>query len=344
MLIASAILVPSSAADQKIIYAQDFESVSSFSDVGWEAVTVLNQPSAVMTIVDDPEGGKELLVDNMPEDLTKSLDSYYVIVPESIMNDVIKDDYTVQYDLRYLDSGALRQYLAVLLNYNPATSTQYVALSIQMRGHTNYFKLFIDGVETHLDRGGTDFGDIYRKSISCAIGAEQQEPGYAFSKVVFDLEPSNTEQVLKDKKMTVRVEVSVSDKIARVFVNDIYVTGTNGRTADGWEFFTWNTSSAIALKAAGNYNGTHNGIKATIDNIVVATGIGIPADAFSKPADTKPAETTVAPVTTDAPVTTAAPTVTPETADSTVVVLTTAVIIMAAAIILVTKRLSTKGV
>ncbi len=150
-------LVPSAAADQQmIVYAENFESVSSdlkddalLAALAWEPISSFTTPTAQFSIVDG-----QLVADNMSESANTS---YYVILPASVTDALVTDNYTVQYDLTFLDAASGDSHCGLLLNYDRVSSNIYAINYFRMKGHANAFQQRIVDSWTHLDRGDTEY-------------------------------------------------------------------------------------------------------------------------------------------------------------------------------------------
>ena len=261
-LLAGGMTLPGFAAEGEIVYRENFDTVTDLNQLGWE---VMSDSTMTCTVTDG-----QLLVDN----LSGGKDSYMVIVPDVLMREVIAGDYTVQYDLTYLDAGDANRYLAVLLNYDRAKRNSYNSLHIRIKGSGDW-QTRRDGTWITLDTGGVDGRQL--------IGTQTADQTLAELAVgvLFD----GSTYALKGQTFTVRQEVHAGEGV-KIFVNDVFITGT---TAEGWSNFMSiadpvTGGSEIALKAGAT-------IMALFDNFVVATGIGIPAP-----------ETTAAPETAEPPV------------------------------------------
>lgn len=270
MLAAMTAIMPVSAVEPRIVYEENFDTVTDFAQLGWEKV---GNNTATYAI----EEGK-LLIDN----LSGGKDSYVVMVPDSLMRSVIADDYTVQYDITYLDAGDAARYLAVLLNYDRAKGNTYNSLHVRIKGAGDW-QTRRDGTWITLDTGGVDG----RQPIA-TTNASQTLAELAVG-VAFD----GKSYALKDQTFTVRQEIHAGEGV-KIYVNDMFITGT---TDQGWQDFMsiadpTTGASEIALKAGAT-------IRGYFDNFVVATGIGIPEPApettaspeMTAPVEETPAET-----------------------------------------------------
>ncbi|MBQ8396900.1 MAG: hypothetical protein IJX53_01720 [Clostridia bacterium] len=269
-LVSLTALLPAAAADPRIVYEETFDTVTDFDQLGWEKIGT----NATSYTIED---GK-LLIDN----LATGKDTYVVMVPDSLMRAVIADDYTVQYDLTYLDAGDAARYLAVLLNYDRAKGNTYNSLHIRIKGAGDW-QTRRDGTWMTLDTGGVDG----RQPIATSTASQ------TIAELAVGVPFDGKSYALKDQTFTVRQEIHVGEGI-KIYVNDVFITGT---TADGWQNFMsiadpTTGASEIALKAGST-------IKGYLDNFVVAAGIGIPEPApettaapeTAAPAEEAPAET-----------------------------------------------------
>lgn len=299
LLMIAALFVPVSAAEAKIVYSQDFSSVKSFDELGWTKNEVFTPNTATYTIAD----GK-LIVDNI-NDAAK--DSYVIMVPASTMASVIKDDYTVQYDITLLDASASDRYLCVLVNYDRELGNSYTSCHIRMRGTGNW-ETRTTGSWTTIDGNG-EVGGFPIANSDNTIGM----------RVFGDTSYDSAAYALQNKKMTVRQEF-YKDGSSKIYINDVLITGTD---KDSIPQFQLNTNfSEIALKAGGK-------VKAEFDNFTVATGIGIP----------KPVVTTAkaAAAAADGAAAAAKPAAAAQTFDAAIIALIPAAL-SAAALVVIRKR------
>ncbi|MBQ3125644.1 MAG: hypothetical protein IJC15_01120 [Clostridia bacterium] len=340
MMIAAMLVVPTGAAvdKQQVVYRQTFDDVKTFEDLGWEKIETLTTCTGSWTVQDGA-----LLVDNLKSDANPSQkDSYYVAVPDSIMRGVIANDYTVQWDMTYLDAGNAARYLVVLLNYDREMGNTYLSFHFRPKGYAD-FQTRLFGSWTTIDTSGSTEGTITRPKAANTDPAN----GDPICKYIWgkDYVDADTKLIMNEK-MTIRMEVH-HGKCVKVFMNDKFVTATDDA---GWETLSMFNGyedgySEIAIKA-----GTT--IKATLDNLIVITGIGVPESAWTAPIETvkgpettKAPETTAAPAETEAPAdTTAAPETTPAaTAESgapvgLIIGIAAAVVVVVAVVVVIAKK------
>lgn len=266
LLLSAAVCLPAAAAEARIVYEENFDAVTDFSQLGWEKIESLTTNTVTYTI----EDGK-LLIDN----LSGGKDSYVVMVPETVMREVIADDYTVQYDLTYLGAGDASRYLAVLLNYDRAKGNSYNSLHIRMKGNGNW----------QIRKNGS-WGNLDGSGVDGRLPIATTEAGQTLAQLAVGVPYDGSSYALKDQTFTVRQEIYAGVGV-KIYVNDIFITGTSD---EGWQEFMSIADpvsgySEIALKAGAT-------IRAYFDNFVVATGIGIPEP---EPETTAPPETVAAP-------------------------------------------------
>ncbi|MBR7184099.1 MAG: InlB B-repeat-containing protein [Clostridia bacterium] len=247
------------ATKTEVLYEENFDAMKSVDELGWESISTNFAPTAKFALEDG-----RLIIDN---NVSGANTSYYVFAPSSITDKMVKDNYTVQFDMTFLDAASRDNLFSILFNYNRQTSKHYTVLYFRMRGDWNGFQNR-NNSWANLDAGGTDYVDangnlVTRSSIITKTA------GKSLSDVIFNTAPSD--MTLKDKKMTVRVEVDTQAQITRVFVNDIYLTGSNGKTAGGWADFRNAASGGTELVFR-----IGAGAKVAIDNVVLVTGLEIP--------------------------------------------------------------------
>ena len=268
VLLAGGMMLPAVAAEGKIVYEERFETVTDVNQLGWE---FMSGSTMVCTIEDG-----RLLVDNM----AGGKDSYAVMVPDVLMREVIAGDYTVQYDLTYLDAGDSARYLAVLLNYDRVKRNSYNSLHIRIKGSGDW-QTRRDGSWFTLDTGGVDG----RQPIATKTASQ------TLAELAVGVPFDGSSYALKDQTFTVRQEVHAGVGV-KIYVNDVFITGT---TEAGWKDFMsiadpTTGGSEIALKAGAT-------ILAWFDNFVVATGIGIPVPETTGAPETAAVPTETAPQT-----------------------------------------------
>ncbi|MBQ3126379.1 MAG: hypothetical protein IJC15_04845, partial [Clostridia bacterium] len=248
-----------SSADT-VLYKQNFDSLKSVDELGWEPIDTLFKPTAALSL----ENGS-LIFDNRGSDAKTS---YYVFLPSAVTDEMVKGNYTVQFDMTFLDANDRDNWFSILFNYDRKSSKKYTVLYLRMRGNWNGFQNR-NASWANLDAGGTEYLDESGRSVTRA-SVITTTAGKTLSDVIFDTAPQG--MTLKDKKMTVRVEVDTEFQVARVFVNDIYLTSTDGKTAsNGWKNFR-NTASGgteLAFRCS-------PGAKVALDNVIVVSGLEIP--------------------------------------------------------------------
>ena len=276
LMAASAMIVPTAAVENKVVYSQDFESVKTFDELGWEKIETLKTCTGSWTV----ENGK-LVVDNRKdaEKNPTSNDSYYVVVNKDIMKDVVKDDFTVQWDFEYIDSGDAARYLNLILFYDREMGNSYCSFHYRPKGYAD-FQTRLFGSWTTIDTSGSTEGTITRPTSKNTDPAN----GDPICKYIYGLDyvDANTKLTNGQPAVTVRMEYHAG-KTLKVFMNDKFVTATDDA---GWENLSLIADPTDGYCEIGIKAGTT--IYGTIDNIVVATGIGIPAGAVSAPETTAP--------------------------------------------------------
>ncbi len=256
------LMVSSSGIENTVIYAENFDQVESFDALGWEMGESLKTNTAIWTI----EDGK-LLVDNYTT--SPSNDSYCVAVPASIMDPVVKGDYTVQWDMTYLEASNAARYITFLLNYDRSVGNTYLSFHFRPKGYAD-FQSRIKGSWSNLDATGSIENGVARPS------AKNTDPtvGEPICQLLWDKAYIDADTLLiMNEPITVRLEYHAGEAL-KVFMNDVFITATD---AEGWKnVLALSDYSEIAVKVS-------TGCKATIDNFVVASGIGIPEDPFAAP-------------------------------------------------------------
>jgi hypothetical protein len=248
VLAAGTMVLPTAAADGDIVYLQTFDNVASYDDLGWEIVETLTTNTSTYTI----ENGA-LTVDNLGGN-----DSYTVVVPASVMDEVNKGDYTVGYDFTLLESGDTARYLAMLLNYDREVGNTYNSLHMRMKGYADWQNRFVGTWSSNMDLSGGYQG----------LPVFTSKDDGAISNRLFGLAFNDGSNVIAGKTIRYEMRVSNSGGYAEVYMNGVLISGTDEA---GWDQFTWASEdySEICLKSGGSILGT-------VDNVVVAKGLGIP--------------------------------------------------------------------
>ena len=248
VLAAGTMVLPTAAADGDIVYLQTFDNVASYDDLGWEIVETLTTNTSTYTI----ENGA-LTVDNLGGN-----DSYTVVVPASVMDEVNQGDYTVGYDFTLLESGDTARYLAMLLNYDREVGNTYNSLHMRMKGYADWQNRFVGTWSANMDTNGGYQG----------LPLFTAKDDGAISNRLFGLAYTDAENVIAGKTIRYEMRVSNSGGYAEVYMNGVLISGTDEA---GWDQFTWASEdySEICLKSGGSILGT-------VDNIVVVKGLGIP--------------------------------------------------------------------
>ena len=249
VLAAGTMVLPTAAADGDIVYLQTFDDVASYDDLGWEIVETLTTNTSTYTI----ENGA-LTVDNLGGN-----DSYTVVVPASVMDEVNEGDYTVGYDFTLLESGDTARYLAMLLNYDREVGNTYNSLHMRMKGYADWQNRFVGTWSSNMDTAGGYQG--------LPLFTDQTADN-SISARLFGLPFDAAQNVIAGKTIRYEMRVSNSGGYVEVYMNGVLISGTDEA---GWDQFTWASEdySEICLKSGGSILGT-------VDNIVVAKGLGIP--------------------------------------------------------------------
>ena len=248
VLAAGTMVLPTAAADGDIVYLQTFDDVASYDDLGWEIVETLTTNTSTYTI----ENGA-LTVDNLGGN-----DSYTVVVPASVMDEVNQGDYTVGYDFTLLESGDTARYLAMLLNYDREVGNTYNSLHMRMKGYADWQNRFAGTWSANMDTNGGYQG----------LPLFTAKDDGAISNRLFGLAYTDAENVIAGKTIRYEMRVSNSGGYCEIYMNGVLISGTDEA---GWDQFTWASEdySEICLKSGGSILGT-------VDNIVVVKGLGIP--------------------------------------------------------------------
>lgn len=247
--LASMASLPSSAAAGDIIYSQNFDDVSSFDELGYTVCNDFTDSTVQYSI----ENGK-LLCDNLDADVGSGVDSYLYILDDAAMAAAVKGDYTIQYDLTYLEAEEISRYICLIYNYDGYNT--YNSVHIRWKGNGNNQPRVEGDWYNYEDTSDTDFVSLRN------TGAQT-----TFLYKLFGVEYDGTEACLtndaniKDKTITVRIECSLTGGPS------VYLNGVLSSEVTDTSQWGVSTASAIALK-------TSPKIKGYIDNIVIYEGVG----------------------------------------------------------------------
>ena len=269
-----------------IIYYEEFNydnngnTAAILKQLGWTALsktnkTAVTDPTAKLSIIDG-----RLYVEN---NKSGGKDSYYMILNDTKMTSAWQGDYTLQFDVSLSSAGDAARYIALLTDYKQDVKGTYHSFHLRINGSANS-QARMNGKWWNFDSAGPYF----------AADQDDTDGTSSIAKKVLGKDFDGS-QVLKNKKLTVRIVCEKYDIGPRVYIRN---TGEGGdfvlvsrAGGDAVTSGTWRSTGgkAIVLKAGGTINGY-------IDNILVYTGTGEPV--FE---ELKLPETTAAPETTAVP-------------------------------------------
>lgn len=242
------------AEDGKVIYSENFEredtadTAATMEALGWKVLNksdgALTDNTATYTI----ENGK-LKLQNYAGGTIEGKDSYALILDSEAMKEYCQGDFTLQYDLCYIDAGASSRYVVIVTNYDGNNS--YYSFHLRLRGDGNN-QVRLRGEWFTLDGG-----------------VASTQGNYSIITKVFGKEQDVNALGLQNVNLTIRYQNSIEKGIT-VFVrnNDeggdfIEVTNTTDKSYLG----RMKEAYAVALKAGGM-------VDSYVDNIVLWTGTG----------------------------------------------------------------------
>ena len=290
VLITSTVAAPRDEAEPgvgyNIIYYEEFNydnngnTAAILKQLGWTALsktnkTAVTDPTAKLSIIDG-----RLYVEN---NKSGGKDSYFMILDDSKMFGAWQGDYTLQFDVSLSSAGDAARYIALLTDYKQDVKGTYHSFHLRINGSANS-QARMNGKWWNFDSAGPYF----------AADQDDTDGTSSIAKKVLGKDFDGS-QVLKNKKLTVRIVCEKYDIGPRIYVRN---TGEGGdfvlvsrAGGDAVTSGTWRSTGgkAIVLKAGGTINGY-------IDNILVYTGTGEPV--FE---ELKVPETTAAPETTAVP-------------------------------------------
>ena len=206
-----------------------------------------------------------------------------MILNDTKMTSAWQGDYTLQFDVSLSSAGDAARYIALLTDYKQDVKGTYHSFHLRINGSANS-QARMNGKWWNFDSAGPYF----------AADQDDTDGTSSIAKKVLGKDFDGS-QLLKNKKLTVRIVCEKYDIGPRVYVRN---TGEGGdfvlvsrAGGDAVTSGTWRSTGgkAIVLKAGGTINGY-------IDNILVYTGMGEPV--FE---ELKIPETTAAPETTAVP-------------------------------------------
>lgn len=287
---------PSSLPAGTLIYSEDFEGITEKDSA--KALKAVGYTAAEGTTAKySIENG----VFSAKNNADGASDSYLTVVPESIMKEFSKREFTVQYDLIYRGAANLTRYAAVITHFNGGT--QYYCPYLRIGGE-GYISIHNDDIWKNLS------------AADCIMSSKNDNS--AITKLFGEKYDSSKQQWL-DRKVTIRIEMNL-DKGPQVFMNGVLVAET-AANKDLWGSLT---TSAVGIKIG-------KLVDADLDNIMVWTGL---SDEPIKPApETTAAATTAA--TSKAP---AVKPTAPQTFDVSVVLAAAAAVSAAAGTVVYRKK------
>ncbi len=267
-----------SALSKQTYYEQNFDALNDGTidpaALGWDAVN----STATLEVKTNSSGNKELIIRETVDNAAKK--SFFVLLPNTKNFDaskhaansdvVTKKSYYVEFDFRFAEIGVNNTF-ALLLNYNRAATTEsYSLLYLKCGTAVSSFTYFPDSL---LD---------YTTPVS-AIATTFRYPGGALAerKILQKdasvlpqiLNKSKSATLLYDNTINVRVEVDNDEKVARVFVNDVYLTATNPNYKtdnERWTKFLSSGETELGFRIHHD-KGDANPTAVAIDNIKVGS-------------------------------------------------------------------------
>ncbi len=229
-----------------IVYKQTFDELPTtltdsalLRELGWTAESGATARFSL-------EEGR-LIADN---NVTKAKHSNYLIRTQEQLANVMQKTYTIQMDVEILDLKNKNSNFALLFNYDEGKDYSGGAV-VPLSGDVSFQQYVIDkDGKLSTDKLGTT------KTVN-----------------IVELLPTDTQWGPSDKLLqgvNLRLRVEVDTNEARLYINDILINQT---TAAKWNKYFGDLTTAFGIRL------TEHWIKVAIDNIVVANGIGIPANA-----------------------------------------------------------------
>ena len=287
---------PSSLPAGTLIYSEDFEGITE-KDSAKALKAVGYTASEGTTAKYSIENG----VFSAKNNADGADDSYLTVIPESIMKEFSKREFTVQYDLIYRGAANLTRYAAVITHFNGGY--QYYCPYLRIGGE-GYLSIHNDDIWKNLS------------ATDCIMSSKNENS--AITKLFGEKYDASKQQWL-DRKVTIRIEMNL-EKGPQVFMNGVLVAEL-AANKDLWGSLT---SSAVGIKIG-------KLVDADLDNIMVWTGL---SDEPIKPAPVTTAASTTA-ATSKAP---AVKPTAPQTFDVSVVLVAAAAVSAAAGTVVSRKK------
>ncbi len=272
-----------SALSDTTYYEQNFDSLAEGAidadALGWDAVD-----SSATLEIKKGKNGNELIIRETAEEAHKS---YLVFMPNAKnvdttkytanSDDVTAKSYYVEYDLRFVEPS-VQNTTSLVLNYNRETAT-YAQLFLKCGLRESAFNF---SKNSDLDYIATKYDIATRFTYPGGVLEERAPLKYSLEVLPDILKTAPSETLLVDNMITIRVEVDNEAQVARVFVNDIYVTATNPDYKpdnERWQKFLSPEGTEIGFRIHRDATDATSPVVA-IDNIKVGT-LNYPTVTFS---------------------------------------------------------------
>ena len=254
-----------------MVFYEDFDSYVNTEGndavmalLGWQILNTsdgaLNDNTGIFSIED---GALKYLNHNGGAITGK--DSYVRILTDEYMAPCAQGDYTLQYDVKYIDAGNKNRYAVIILNFDGTNS--YNSAHIRIAGSGNKQVRFFGSWYTYDVAGDyyaadTNDSDGTSSIIKKLTGADYDANVYA----------------LKDKWITIRYQANYNEG-PTIYIRDNSQPGSDFVCVSkpdpaGSATFYWNEidSYAVAFKLGATIDGY-------LDNVAIWTGLGdMPAD------------------------------------------------------------------
>ncbi len=256
--------------DGIMVFHQDFDTFPNTTGndevaklLGWQIRNKDNgtlptgEPDAALTdntTVYSIEDGKLKLVNNTDD----GKDSYFKMVGDDYMKPAAVGNYTIQYDLRYIESSKPDRYICILANYNGYDT--YNSFHLRASAYANNQVRFIGSWYTY-----DVAGDFY-------AAGNDTDKGSSIGNKLWGLTYDKNEAPLMGKDITVRYQATPEGPVVWLRDNGaanpefvcISKPDASGTASGYWGLIE---NYALCLKTGGKMNGY-------VDNISVWTGLG----------------------------------------------------------------------
>jgi hypothetical protein len=270
-------------------YKTDTQAFFDEMNLGWEMTTFLSNGGTVRYYIEN----EKLVCDNLDVDLSgdgaintadgdiDSTDALVVAYPSLSMEKVARSDYTIEYEVTYLDANENNRYCGVIYNFNGKTSYDIFILRVNGSGnnqrriagghYTTYDHQTSEHNAANLDTGAATAGKS--SIINKLTNGEVKVLGTKVDMWTFDEAQKAAYAPMLGRTLNIRIEVN-QVKGPELYVNDIlvskpatYLTDPDDKNSEVAANAYWGAQTNYGEFAIGFF--VSQRVKLTIDNIKV---------------------------------------------------------------------------